>query len=47
MFQMIGFAETLPAEWESKWKSMQARSRHDLTVEHGKLVYTLVNWSSC
>ncbi|KAL4897599.1 kinase-like domain-containing protein [Aspergillus ambiguus] len=30
VFQMIGFVERLPTEWESKWKSMQTRSSHDL-----------------
>ncbi|KAJ5544637.1 hypothetical protein N7461_006941 [Penicillium sp. DV-2018c] len=33
IFQMIGFVERLPAEWESKWKSMQMRSNHNLESE--------------
>lgn len=33
VLQMIGFVERLPAEWESRWTSMQMRSRHDLEVE--------------
>ncbi|KAK9236605.1 kinase-like domain-containing protein [Lipomyces kononenkoae] len=33
VFQMISFVERLPTEWESKWKSMQTRSSHDLEVE--------------
>ncbi|OJJ85770.1 uncharacterized protein ASPGLDRAFT_65712 [Aspergillus glaucus CBS 516.65] len=33
VFQMIGFVERLPTEWESKWESMQTRSSHDLEVE--------------
>jgi hypothetical protein len=42
VFQMIGFVEKLPTEWESKWKSMQTKSSHDLEVE-GKLLDTLWN----
>ncbi|KAF3008232.1 hypothetical protein E8E15_000448 [Penicillium rubens] len=33
IFQMIGFVERLPAEWESKWTSMLMRSSHDLELE--------------
>lgn len=40
---MIGFVEGLPAEWESKWKSMQMSSSHDLEVEEGKQIDTLCN----
>lgn len=39
---MIGFVERLPTEWESKWKSMQTRSSHDLEIE-GKQIDTLRN----
>lgn len=40
---MIGFVEGLPAEWESKWKSMQMKSSHDLKVEEGKQIDKLYN----
>lgn len=40
---MIGFVEGSPAEWESKWKSMQMRSSHDLEVEKGKQIDKLYN----
>ncbi|KAI9373627.1 kinase-like domain-containing protein [Aspergillus egyptiacus] len=33
VFQMIGFVERLPTEWQPTWESMQTRSRHDLAVE--------------
>ncbi|KAJ5085091.1 hypothetical protein N7532_009862 [Penicillium argentinense] len=33
IFQMIGFVESLPAEWESKWRSMMKKSTHDLKLE--------------
>ncbi|KAJ5246843.1 hypothetical protein N7468_001826 [Penicillium chermesinum] len=33
IFQMIGFVERLPAEWESKWTSMLKRSSHDLELK--------------
>jgi hypothetical protein len=39
---MFGFVERLPAEWESKSKSMQTKSGDDLEVK-GKLVGTLWN----
>lgn len=39
---MIGFVERLPTEWESKWKSMQTMSSHDLEVE-GKQIDKLWN----
>ncbi|KAJ5570480.1 uncharacterized protein N7459_009910 [Penicillium hispanicum] len=42
VLQMIGFVESLPTEWESKWKSMQAASRHDLEVEEGKKMDTWI-----
>ncbi|KAB8205792.1 kinase-like domain-containing protein [Aspergillus parasiticus] len=32
VFQMIGRVESPPAEWQPKWKSMQMRSSHDLTM---------------
>lgn len=40
---MIGFVEGLLAEWESKWKSMQMRSSHDLEVEEDKQIDNLYN----
>ena len=43
IFQMIGFVEGLPAKWESKWKSMQMKSSHDLEVEEGKQIDKLYN----
>lgn len=36
VFQMIGFVERLPAEWESKWESMRMKSSHNLETEEGK-----------
>ncbi|OQE60814.1 hypothetical protein PENNAL_c0090G10877 [Penicillium nalgiovense] len=33
VFQMIGFVERLPAEWESKWESMRMKSSHNLETE--------------
>ncbi|KAJ5204190.1 uncharacterized protein N7498_005069 [Penicillium cinerascens] len=36
IFQMIGFVERLPAEWESQWKSMLMKSSHTLELEEGK-----------
>ncbi|KAJ5812377.1 hypothetical protein N7474_008678 [Penicillium riverlandense] len=41
VFQMIGFVEGLPREWQSTWESMQAKSKHDLTVEGKQHVGTL------
>lgn len=35
IFQMIGFVEKLPAEWESKWESMLMKSSHNLEPEEG------------
>ncbi|OJJ30824.1 hypothetical protein ASPWEDRAFT_54195 [Aspergillus wentii DTO 134E9] len=32
-FQMIGFVEQLPAEWQAKWEEMQSSSKHDLAVK--------------
>lgn len=43
IFEMIGFVEGLPAEWESKWRSMQMKSSHDLEVEEGKQIDKLYN----
>lgn len=37
VFQMIGFVERLPAEWEAQWRAMQTRSQHDLSVEGEQL----------
>ncbi|KAJ5684509.1 uncharacterized protein N7477_000854 [Penicillium maclennaniae] len=33
VFQMIGFVERLPADWESQWTSMLIRSSHDLELD--------------
>lgn len=35
IFQMVGFVERLPAEWEPKWESMQMTSSHNLELEEG------------
>ncbi|CAG8901418.1 unnamed protein product [Penicillium egyptiacum] len=33
VFQMIGFVERLPVEWESQWKEMKTRSGRDLEIK--------------
>ncbi|KAJ5522860.1 uncharacterized protein N7503_006535 [Penicillium pulvis] len=45
IFQMIGFVERLPTEWESKWTSMLMRSSHDLELDEGKQTDTQTNLS--
>jgi hypothetical protein len=35
MFQMIGFVEKLPAEWQPKWESIVKSSSRDLELEEG------------
>jgi serine/threonine-protein kinase SRPK3 len=35
VFQMIGFVEKLPAEWEPQWKEMKISSSRDLPIKEG------------
>ncbi|RJE21752.1 STYKc [Aspergillus sclerotialis] len=33
VFQMIGFVEKFPTEWQAKWENMQMSSEHELEIE--------------
>ncbi|GES59645.1 kinase-like protein [Aspergillus terreus] len=43
VFQMIGFVEELPVEWQSKWESMQKESEHDLDID--KRIVNCLSWT--
>ncbi|KAJ6139768.1 hypothetical protein N7471_006254 [Penicillium samsonianum] len=46
IFQMIGFVEKLPAEWESKWESMLMKSSHNLEPEEELLLILLEDYGT-